>query len=111
VIGAEKLRLAIRDLGKDTFTTPELNSPNMSARISDMLKTGEIVIVGELPVFKRKPLKVYKWVGLPDVVLPEKECNRTPIPGTRLREVRWNETHYVTKERPNYYPIPTQSLW
>lgn len=112
MIGADKVRLAIRELGKTVFTTPELYAPNLSARISDMVLTGEIKIVGKQPVPKRRPLIIYEYVGLPDVGLPEDErLTKMPVKGTRLYSIRFHEDTRTIRSSINYYPLPkVQSL-
>ncbi len=71
-----------------------------------MLLTGEVVVVGQMPVTKKKPTKIYKYIGIPKTPEQQKKLSSPPIEGTQLRKVHWQQTKWVESIKPNYDPLP-----
>ena len=104
--GSDQVRLAISKLSSSVFTSADIKVNNASARIADMLLTGEVVVVGQMPVTKKKPTKIYKYIGIPKTPEQQKKLSSPPIKGTQLRKVQWCQTKWVESIKPNYDPLP-----
>lgn len=110
--GIEQVRLAIAAHKGETFVTLDFKGiNNLSARMNDLVLSGELEIVGEMKVDKRKPFKIYKKAKIKQLKKAQQEPVK-PIKGLTLRQVKWDDASDAWKEtvHPCYDGIPVPPM-
>ena len=94
------------------FTSESLaycNIPSLSERLTDLINTGDLEVVGTLEMKGMNPMNIYKKTNKEGkAAKPVPVEARQPIKGLTLRVVQWCEGTGSWKEaqHPCYDPIP-----